>query len=361
MFHVRCGLGAYTCGCSCANPGGTDDSDVQGEDYRTVFVNGLSVLTSPREAEAFQQASASPAAAQGGQDPSHGDKDPSPSPSDCTTAPASASSSYGEDGEAQGSGIGQMTQIFQGLPSATRGGRFQTLATADELPVPSLHGACLRMEPFLIIIGFDVVWKELKRSLDKMKASVEAGHTVGQCLDSEAHLHKPEGPGSAAQLVDPSLAMGLIWVTRILGFVADLFGLFGRGVLSSLSAAGERSFERQIGISFDNGWIDSGKELVMRKRFTASLPPDSDESGFFDKLGVSKDSARRDIASLADAILPLVRRLYSSFKRRRLDDSKRLPSGPRCERTDTEPSSEVDARASMVSASDSTPRVCERN
>lgn len=335
MFHVRCGLGIYTCGCSCRNECDTDDADVQGQsdDYRTVFVSGLSALTSPQEADGLLKASARPAAAR------NGVQDPSPSPSDCTTAPASASSSY-EDGEANL--IGRITQLFLDLPTATRGGRFQTLATADELPVRSLHSACLRMEPFLNVAGFEFAWKELKKNMDKIKASVEAGHTVGQCLDSEAHVHTPEGPGSAAQLVDPSLAMGLIWVTRILGFVADIFGLFGRSIASSLSAAGETSFERQIGISFDAGWIDSGKELVLRKLFTANLPADGGNSGFFNKLGVSKDDARREMVALADAMLPLVRRLYSSFKRRRLDDSKRLPSGP-CNEMPSEPSAEVDA------------------
>lgn len=144
-----------------------------------------------------------------------------------------------------------------------------------------------------------------KEKLDSVKA----------LLKSERHIHRPGGV-----LVDPSAAMGMLWLRRGLEFWIEVFDqqiqALKKKKTVALASQCEVAYRRTV--ADFHGWASRrGSKVAL------SLAPEWTEVCARAKLGGSDEALRKDLCALVSATRELCDRLKSLQVKYDLEDKRR--------------------------------------
>jgi len=191
-----------------------------------------------------------------------------------------------------------------------------------ELQVRKLRDALIEIASALADAGLSPVAGQLTRNAQMLSACPDfgAGGTVEMCLqDEESKQTLQDKPkGKPAVLTDPSPSMGLVWSSRILGFIVEMFEKAVAG--QRLHDAGTSSYNNRIHPAFAKCTVcaDYALDRLVARSLTAGL---RNENKFYTKVG-GKDVAWSDMTEFANVARPLVDGIMSGIIAHRLDDAR---------------------------------------
>lgn len=213
--------------------------------------------------------------------------------------------------------IQSMTDLF---------GDIAAMPTTD-VPAEDLHQAYVQLAEKWTAEGFGTASKELNKNIVMLKPCAEAKKTIGQCLAEEAEPgskgktvkgHKLQQNGKHAELNANSVANGLLWSCRIVGYMAEMFDLASKG--QSLKDAGMVAFSHRLAPAFKTDWGSKFTKKAVETALSVGLPSGSKETEFIKRVG-GESVAKEDMANFGAVVLPLTNCLIFQVQNVKLDDT----------------------------------------
>ena len=203
------------------------------------------------------------------------------------------------------------------------------------IDLPSLLKACHRFEKAMVAVGQSVAAKDLRNNIAKTEAfyhqlqkqehhkHIHDMRTV-LALEKEQGIHR-YGPNGLSLLVDPSCAMGLLWIRRSIAFQFRFFQkLLDAPQLDSKNAA---LLAYQETLQAYHGWALQKMYVLAVKSATPPRREVLARFGGFElpQFGAEQEEAVvRDMWELLALWEPLIARWQDIFRELDLEDQRRV-------------------------------------
>jgi hypothetical protein len=191
-----------------------------------------------------------------------------------------------------------------------------------ELKVKKLQEALLAAGSAFTDFGFGSAATETNKNAKLLSACPDFNAiTVDACLKNEEGKHTPQDKvnGKPARLNDPSPAVGFIWSTRILGFMAEMMHIVSTSS-TTIHNAGMSAYELRIKPSFRK-CVLCLDAIVSKVVYTAlALGFSGTDQYYYDRLG-GKEVAQREMKEFARIALPVADGIREALGAHNLDDT----------------------------------------
>jgi hypothetical protein len=172
-------------------------------------------------------------------------------------------------------------------------------------------------------LGFDEAAGQVDRNAKMLSRcpSFNRGVSIDECLRDEEgkHILQDKTKGTPAELADNTPSMGLIWSSRILGFMAEMFDKAGSD--GSFYEAACSAYEHRIKPAFKKCTfcVDNMVDKVVFHALASGLSG-HDGDKYFELFG-GKNVAMREMREFARVALPIADGVFAALVDHGLDMS----------------------------------------